>query len=441
MKNPDYRDCLERIREANKEVRRLHRDVERGYAVTDSQIEEAKIARSEILAERDEMELVAATEAAEFALGKPGPVPSSWKIQKSALVRGRQTYVAKENMPMEIVGRQAEKTIRGICSETLDRESIAVVLRNSLSRKSGIGIVRIDVRKYFDSISHTVLEKQIGADSRVDQITRRTVQTFLRSFDRVGPGKRRGVPTGLPLGNCLADFYLSNLDRELVRTEGVIFYARYVDDIIIVTFKTEQTKELYSEVVARLKKLNLEINGNKSGWWVTQEGKTVESSATTLAKEGDEFRIDYLGYCYKGGRSIDVDMTDARKKKMESRIEKAYSTWAKSLNARKGSNRRMSADGLLVKRMEVLCGNYRLWGVKSNAKAGIYFSNSVLNPDAESLVQLDAKHESLLAQHKPKMSLKLQNTLSGLSFVEGFRKRTYVNVARGSSRMIFSIWR
>lgn len=90
-------------------------------------------------------------------------------------------------------------------------------------------VVKLDVRRYFDNISHAILKKQLGRifkDERLMVIFGKIIDSH-----EVTPGK------GLPIGNLtsqyLANFYLSGLDHYIKEVLRVPVYVRYMDDMLL----------------------------------------------------------------------------------------------------------------------------------------------------------------------------------------------------------------
>lgn len=90
--------------------------------------------------------------------------------------------------------------------------------------------VKIDVSKYFNSISHTVLKQKLSRLVREERMTA-LVYSILDSYN----GEQ---DVGLPMGNqssqCFALLYLDCLDRYFKEVLGIKHYLRYMDDIIAI---------------------------------------------------------------------------------------------------------------------------------------------------------------------------------------------------------------
>ncbi len=89
--------------------------------------------------------------------------------------------------------------------------------------------LKIDFRKYFDSLDHAVLKKQLSRLFK-DGILLNIFKSIIDSYC-VRPGK--GVPIGNLTSQYFANHYLSKTDhyvKEVVKIPG---YVRYMDDIIL----------------------------------------------------------------------------------------------------------------------------------------------------------------------------------------------------------------
>jgi retron-type reverse transcriptase len=99
-------------------------------------------------------------------------------------------------------------------------------------------VLKLDVRKYFDSISHRILLTKLQTLFQ-DNIL---LQIFAQIIDSYGVHPQgfqnpEGVNIGLPIGNLtsqyFANFYLSEFDRFAKETLHCKHYVRYMDDIVV----------------------------------------------------------------------------------------------------------------------------------------------------------------------------------------------------------------
>jgi RNA-directed DNA polymerase len=111
--------------------------------------------------------------------------------------------------------------------------------------------LKLDVRKYFDSISHNALERQMARLFK-DWRLLRIFSAIIRSYE-ASPGC--GVPIGNLCSQYFANHYLSGLDHFVKRTLKIKAYVRYMDDMLLwsdeksVLFSAESAISLYCQQV------------------------------------------------------------------------------------------------------------------------------------------------------------------------------------------------
>ena len=98
--------------------------------------------------------------------------------------------------------------------------------------------VKLDFKKYYDSICHQVLKdklRRLFKDARLLSLFDRIIDSY-----EVSPG--RGLPIGNLTSQYFANHYLSEIDhlmREQVKVEG---YVRYMDDILMMSTSKSELK-------------------------------------------------------------------------------------------------------------------------------------------------------------------------------------------------------
>ncbi|MFT6896482.1 MAG: RNA-directed DNA polymerase [Paraglaciecola sp.] len=95
-------------------------------------------------------------------------------------------------------------------------------------------VMKTDVKRYYESIDHTILLKQLDKDITDSFIWRLLVQFVKRSVERGGTFKsiHCGISRGCPLSPMIAAYYLKGLDEQMAGGTRY-FYRRFMDDVII----------------------------------------------------------------------------------------------------------------------------------------------------------------------------------------------------------------
>ena len=90
-------------------------------------------------------------------------------------------------------------------------------------------VAKLDVRKYFDSISHVVLKQlleRLFKDRKLLEIMAAIIDSYMVT-------EGRGVPIGNLTSQYFANYYLSGLDHYAKERLKTSVYVRYMDDILL----------------------------------------------------------------------------------------------------------------------------------------------------------------------------------------------------------------
>ena len=138
-------------------------------------------------------------------------------------------------------------------------------------------VLKLDVRKYFASLDHQILNKKLAG--RIKCLpTLRLAATIIRASNpqeevaHYFPGddlftpleRRRGLPLGNQTSQFFANVYLDSLDRLLDEKLKPQLWARYVDDLVIFAHHKTQLSEIRHAVESELTSVRLTLNSGKS---------------------------------------------------------------------------------------------------------------------------------------------------------------------------------
>jgi len=105
--------------------------------------------------------------------------------------------------------------------------------------------LKLDVRKYFDSIDHAILKVQLRRlikDARVITL----LDGIIDSYEAT-PG--RGVPIGNLTSQFFANMYLACLDHYILEQLRPSAYCRYMDDFVLWTDSKEQLQDMSVKII------------------------------------------------------------------------------------------------------------------------------------------------------------------------------------------------
>lgn len=113
--------------------------------------------------------------------------------------------------------------------------------------------LKLDIQKFYPSIDHDIL-KNIIRKKLKDKKLLQLLDSIIDSAE--------GVPIGNYLSQFFANLYLSYFDHWLKEIEGVTYYFRYADDIVILHKDKKYLWELFEKMKHKLSDLKLKFKNN-----------------------------------------------------------------------------------------------------------------------------------------------------------------------------------
>lgn len=315
-----------------------------------------------------------------------------------------------------------------------NRSEIISALISSLQDGTPYRAHRYDIKSFYESINRAAVLTMLEDESLCSLKTLKLIKILFRALD---VDDVKGLPRGLDISAYLSEIYLRHFDTKLRRLEHVNFYARFVDDIIILTSndKAEETTSYVKEFLSN--DLTLHDDGKRSD---IQINKSEVLDKNKRPRERFEL-LNYLGYEFKifntylsnsdfrVKRKVEVEISNNKIKKIKSRLFSSLLSYC-------SSEKNLSDFQLLEKRLKTLTGNYEINSSGTNViiKTGIYFNYHHRTPKSNCrLTGLDRTfHRALFSRAHPlfeKLSASLmpheKRQLSGFSFVKGYKYITY----------------
>lgn len=145
-------------------------------------------------------------------------------------------------------------------------------------------ILRCDVAKFFDSVSHRILKSKM---LRVvwDEKLQKMISDIIDSYE-TSPGY--GLPMGNQTSQWFAIYYLDEVDRLVKEELKCRYYVRYMDDFVIVHHDLNELRKIKSRIEKTVAGLELRLNSKtqifpiKNGvdflgfhFYLTETGKVV----------------------------------------------------------------------------------------------------------------------------------------------------------------------
>ena len=269
-----------------------------------------------------------------------------------------------------LVLRKLHKNIKRIYAvQQADRNTIVKQMKLLLAENVEMRIVRLDVRHFYESIDRQRILTKLVDDARLSYHSLMLLQSLFRDPAIVAG---TGLPRGLGISAVLSELYMKYFDLDFKKIEGVYYYARFVDDIIVFC-SNEASKELaWKYAGEELNKIGLQLNEEKS-------------YSLDPNQSGAEFT--YLGYTFKKmGSRLSVTIAQKKLKVIKTRLTRTFVRYSKDHNF-----------DLLKLRIKFLTGNFTLYNPHTllPIKVGIYFNYKMAN-DVSALKDIDAYYQRLL---------------------------------------------
>lgn len=335
----------------------------------------------------------------------------------STIVEGTYSFQIKQVCDLYLNGRK-KKDFDYLCQNLIlrklhdnikaiykvqqaDRNNIVRQMKILLSENVNMWVVRLDVRHFYESINREKLITKLVEDARLSYPSITLLQSLFKN-PVVSSGT--GLPRGLGVSAAMSELYMKYFDLTIRRVEGVYYYARFVDDIIVFCSSERSRDLVWKEAKKGLNELGLNLNVEKSYLW-SPNSRGVE--------------LIYLGYAFKKRENIvDISMADKKIKVIKTRLTKSFVRFAKDRNF-----------NLLKQRIKFLTGNFTLYQSDTllPIKVGIFF-NYKLATNIECLDELDKYYQRLLHCRIGKLGSRIALTKSEMKDLEKYSFRFgYIN--------------
>lgn len=273
---------------------------------------------------------------------------------------GKEVYVTNGDAYSFFAEKQIQKNIKYTYAvKQADRDLIVPQLRAILSDEFPKFIIKTDIKSFYEKINRSLLISKLNENPILSLSTRKLIAKLLRDYDHL-TGEDEGIPRGIGISAYLSELYLKDFDEKIRSIDNLIYYSRYVDDIVIVISpKPHESIEKYKKLVEQFASDDcLELNRAKT-------------KPLTYKDKQSNYSFDYLGYKFtKSGPKLNLGISGKKKQKYQERIQLAIEKYIKS-----SKKQPVKAKKELLMRLNFLTTNTKLSNNKGNAVIGIYNTN------------------------------------------------------------------
>lgn len=198
-------------------------------------------------------------------------------------------------------------------------------LKNYKREPIDLFIIRTDIKNFFPSIDNHKLYKKLIKSNILHTNTINKLKPIFFSKNI------SGIPLGLPISNSLAEIYLEDFKELIINNLNPDFYARYVDDIIIIKYIPQDSNfmDLKKEFTLKLDKVfernNVQKNQKKTTFKIVSHNNF--SSDIIFSFLGYEFVLQE--------KELKVSISDNKLKKIETTLKDHFYNFRNSNKSEK----------------------------------------------------------------------------------------------------------
>lgn len=389
------------------------------------------------------------------------------------------SYYFTENLTDKLILRKLNDNIKRIYKdEQANRKIIVSQIITLLAETYPHYVIKTDISSFFESINRERILMKFKNDS---MLSYQTMFLLNKIFSNPTLSSVTGVPRGMNISSSLSEIYMRKFDRWVRRCDGVYYYARFVDDIIIFSHSLASALELMKEMDIQLEQLatGLQINKKKTKLYDGKTLKLLESKEGKPASSNID--LEYLGYQFRkvdentriplqqrftrvkdleytlnGTHTVSADelqnvkffsinerpkavlkvtVADKKIKKVKTRIIKALLDY--------GNNQSFP---LLLNRIKFLTGNYSIKKTfeGNDLRAGIYYNYINVN-DLQVFADLNlffrkSIYSNGIFGRKVRLTSGQKRQLDKFCFISGFKNKVYHPFSFTEMEEIIECW-
>ena len=247
----------------------------------------------------------------------------------------------------DFILRKANQNIRKVYGiRQADRFKIIKNVQNILSENLPFYVCKTDIFNFYENINRGKIITDMKNSSLLSFETKCVINNL---FTHNLFTSLKGLPRGINLSSTLSEYCMRKFDKDIQKIDGIFYYARYVDDIILFSTK-EITKSTLNEIEKMLPD-GLHLNMQK-----TKIQRYYDEEEIKREKIKDvNITISFLGYKFtkyiknKKIAKFQTTIDSSKIKKIKERLIKAFLDFSKNKDFK-----------LLKNRLLFLSANYPL---------------------------------------------------------------------------------
>ena len=349
-------------------------------------------------------------------------VPSKLKIHKNT--HNPLLFQLDDSPEQYFACRLLQQQLRYIYGiKAANRNQVVSQLINVIRDTYPKVIIKADVEHFYESIDLSYIVDGLRRDGLLDKRSMRLIESIQESMNN-----SKGLPRGVGLSAYLAEYRMRGFDRQMRQLDDLIYYARYVDDVILV-FPAEPPVDKTVIKAKMLKALG------KRGDLSFHKDEPLQIS---WGSESNVVSFSYLGYSFSlEKKKMTVSIANSKVDKIKKRIDDVFTRFFIELELGVPISKRIH---LLYWRVLCLTNSYYMTLLPaSNMILGIKSSYSEISQDCDEVFEkLDEYLRNRIEQSR--LPIGAKKALSTLSFKSG-RLMNPVRLAPHILREVLKCWR
>ena len=331
---------------------------------------------------------------------------------------GGQSYKFEDNVYNFFISKKIQENIRETYKvRQSSRYAILSQLINLLEDNCPKYVIRTDIKNFYESIPQKILLEKINNDYLLSIKTKKFINQILESYNgltgQTDADIAIGVPRGIGISAYLSELFMRNVDNQIQELDDIIYYARYVDDIIAIFVpqsKREKNFNYKKKIEEIVENEKLSLNEDKTETYNLLNNSNILKDKT----------INYLGYeigSNSENEVLDIKLSEKKLSKYFDRIKLSFEYFSK-----KRHHNRKREFKLLSARIKYLTSNTKLRNNKDKVFVGIFYSNPFLK-SVESLERLQKRLNWYT--RRAKLTNKEKQEIEQYSFIDGFKYKSF----------------
>lgn len=323
----------------------------------------------------------------------------------------------KDNMALEKLNDNLK---RAYYIKPSNRDEIIYQIKVLLQENYPKHICRLDIKNFFESFDKEKIKNKIKNDRVVSNETLYVLSEFFDNIEGLGIS---GIPRGMSIATTLSEIVFQEIDRQLKNVGSSYYYARFVDDILILS--SDEPKEKMPTYTNIIERHSFRFNRKRGKFSLRnmQEGKG-----------SGKIHLDYLGYRFIADKNVQknkrpdlqVKISPRKVNKIKSRIIKSLISYSHDKDL-----------SLLIDRIKFLSGQYPVYRNSEkigSLRSGLTHSYKEIT-ETDQLKDLDDFKAKALFSRKGSLERKYTSSISPsdkwkiarISFLKSYTNKRFYN--------------